>query len=524
MSLEAGHKLAHYEILEPIGKGGMGEVYRARDTKLGRDVAIKVLPEAFSQDQERLDRFRREARLLAQLNHANIATLYGLEEHDGQLFLVMELVEGETLGERIAKGPIPVDECVPLFIQIAEGLEAAHAKGIIHRDLKPANIKTGPDGKPKILDFGLAKAFVGDGETASDSSQSPTLTKGTALGAVLGTAAYMSPEQARGKPVDTRTDIWAFGCCLYEALTAAKTFEGESVTDVLAAVVKNEPLWDALPTDTPFRVRDVLRRSLQKDKRMRCHHVADARLELQDAEREPHGPVDDMAAAIEGRTPLVSFVVTALLASLVTVLVFFALGLGTPSQTRPVTRAVLPLEHELYLGLTPSLAISPDGRYGAYVVQDGDTRRLHIRSLEQGQGRSAEGSEGASSPFFSPDGRWVGFHADGSLMKVSVSGGAPTHIANVGSDFRGAQWSADGQIFFSPASGSGLSKVSAEGGTPETVTVPHPDRREKSHRGPEVLPGGKAVLFTLGSGDITSWDDGSIAVLSLDTGEYEVLV
>ena len=255
MSLEAGHKLAHYEILEPIGKGGMGEVYRASDTKLGRDVAIKVLPDEFAENEERLARFRREAKVLASLNHANIATLHGLENSGNTQFLVMEVVEGETLAERIARGPIPVDEALALFKDIAEGLEAAHVKAVVHRDLKPANIKIGPDEKPKILDFGLAKAFVGEAGAGADSSQSPTLTKGTALGAIVGTAAYMSPEQARGKAVDQRTDIWALGVCLFEALSGHKVFDGETVTDVLAAVVNHEPRWETLPRSTPTRDR-----------------------------------------------------------------------------------------------------------------------------------------------------------------------------------------------------------------------------------------------------------------------------
>ncbi len=245
MVLESGSRLGHYEILEPLGVGGMGEVYRARDTKLGRDVAIKVLPEPFSRDKERLARFEREARLLAQLNHANIATLHGFEESDGQPFLVMELVEGETLAQRIARGAIPIDEAIPLFIEIAEGLEAAHEKGIIHRDLKPANVKISPDGKPKILDFGLAKAFAQDEDVSAEMSQSPTLTRGTALGVIMGTAAYMSPERARGKKLDKRTDVWAFGCCLYEALTGRKVFEAEDVSLTLAEVMKSEPQWDA---------------------------------------------------------------------------------------------------------------------------------------------------------------------------------------------------------------------------------------------------------------------------------------
>ena len=273
-------KLGAYEVLELIGAGGMGEVYRARDTKLGREVAIKVLPEALSQDKERLARFEREAKLLASLNHPGIATLYGLEEDAGKPFLVMELVEGETLAEQIARGPISVDEALPLFIQIAEGLEAAHEKGIIHRDLKPANIKITPDNNVKILDFGLAKAFLPEDDVSAETSQSPTLTRGTALGAIMGTASYMSPEQARGKPVDKRTDVWAFGCCLYETLNAKRPFDGENITDILAAVVRAEPELEKLPSDTPAAVQRMIRRCLTKDRRQRLRDIGDARIEL----------------------------------------------------------------------------------------------------------------------------------------------------------------------------------------------------------------------------------------------------
>ncbi len=280
MPLTPGTKLGQYQVVESIGVGGMGEVYRARDTKLGRDVAIKVLPEEFARDQERLERFEREARLLAQVNHPNIATLHGLEEHDEQLCIIMELVEGETLAERIAKGRIPLDEAIPLFIQIAEGMGAAHEKGIVHRDLKPANIKIGPDGKPKILDFGLAKAFAPDDDPSAGTSQSPTLTKGTALGAIMGTASYMSPEQAKGKEVDKRTDIWAFGCVLYEMLTGKKVFPGESAAEALAAVIRAEPDFKELPSETPSAIRRVLRRCLTKDVRDRLADIADARIEI----------------------------------------------------------------------------------------------------------------------------------------------------------------------------------------------------------------------------------------------------
>ena len=287
MRLSEGARLGTYEILAPLGAGGMGEVYRARDSKLGREVAVKVLREELSRDKERLSRFEREAKLLAQVNHANIATLYGLEEHDGQQFLVMELVEGETLAERIARGPIPIDEAIPLFIQLSEGLEAAHEKGIVHRDLKPANIKIGLDDKPKILDFGLAKAFVGDMETDTASSQSPTLTKGTALGTIMGTASYMSPEQARGKVADKRADIWAFGVVLYEVLTGRRLFAGDTVSDVLAAVLTRAPDLDALPRDTPSRIRHLLSRCLEKDPKRRLRDIGEAQIAMTDALASP---------------------------------------------------------------------------------------------------------------------------------------------------------------------------------------------------------------------------------------------
>ena len=288
MALATGTRLGQYEILDAIGAGGMGEVYRARDTKLGREVAIKVPPDELSRDAERRARFEREAKLLAALNHPSIATLHGLEGAENRQFLVMELVEGDTLAERVAQGSLPAKEALPLFIHIAEGLEAAHEKGILHRDLKPANIKIKPDGKPKILDFGLAKLndSEAEGAVASD-SKSPTLTRNTALGAILGTAAYMSPEQARGKRVDRRTDIWAFGCCLYESLTGKRTFDGETVPDTLSAVLGKEPDWSKLPSSTPRRVRTLLSRALRKKIRLRLQHIGDARVELLDAIQEP---------------------------------------------------------------------------------------------------------------------------------------------------------------------------------------------------------------------------------------------
>ncbi len=287
MSLTSGTKLSSYEILDPIGAGGMGEVYRARDTKLGREVAVKVLPEAFAQNEERLARFEREARLLASLNHPNIATLYGFEQSNGVQFLVMELADGETLAERLRRGPIPIEDAFPIFKQIAEALEAAHEKGIIHRDLKPANIKVSSEDKVKVLDFGLAKAMSED-PVKSELSESPTITRdATATGVILGTAAYMSPEQARGKTVDKRTDIWAFGCCLYEALTGRMVFQGDTLSDTIAGILERDPDWKALPESTTPGVRVVLRRCLQKDANRRLHDIADARIEMEEALTEP---------------------------------------------------------------------------------------------------------------------------------------------------------------------------------------------------------------------------------------------
>jgi len=521
MSLAAGTRLGPYEIGSPIGVGGMGEVYRARDTKLKREVAIKVLPEAFARDAERRKRFEREAQVVASLNHPNIATLYGFEEADGRLFLVMELVEGETLEERLARGRLHVDEALPIFEQIAEGLASAHAKGIIHRDLKPANIKIRSDGTVKILDFGLAKALAGETADSVEASQSPTLTKGTALGAILGTAPYMSPEQARGKAVDKRTDIWAFGCCLYETLSGQRPFSGDTVSDTIARILQTEPELDALPAETPVALRRLLRRCLAKDPTRRVHDIADARIEIHEAGAEAP---ESVGAPPTARTT--SLVVTAVAAALLSGAVVWWLTHSEPLPPAPVTHAVIPYppETELRTTFTPSLAISPDGRRVAYrVTKDGQTL-IYLRSLDEREGRPLAGTERGRMPFFSPDGQWLAFQGDTELMKISVTGGAPFLIAEIGNpELRGASWSSDGTIFFSGQS-AGLSRVSGEGGLVEKVTVPERERGEKSHRYPHVLPGGKAVLFTLGTGDIDLFDDASIAVLSLATGDYRVVL
>jgi len=513
MSLASGTRLGPYEILSPIGKGGMGEVYRARDTKLGREVAIKVLPEEFAQDDERLARFEREAKLLASLNHPNIASIYGLEESDGVKALVLELVEGPTLADRIAEGPIPVEEALPIARQIAEALEAGHEAGVIHRDLKPANIKLKEDGTVKVLDYGLAKALEGETPTGTDSklSQSPTLTRhGTQVGVILGTAAYMSPEQAKGKRVDRRADVWAFGCVLFEAIVGRKAFDGESVTDVLANVIHKDVPWAQLPADAPWRVRDVLRRCLEKDPRLRFHEVADARIELL---------ADDPTSEVRSSASKSWFFAVGLIGALVGLSVAALVLRGKTAPSTDVQRFVItppPTEPPLELK-TPM--ISPDGRRIVYIgVLDSD-QRLYLRELSELGSRPLEGTEGANSPFFSPDGLWVGFFAGGKIKKVSILGGAPIDICNVYAGGPGGSWTPDDTIWFSGNWISGFLEVSAEGGEPVRVTTPDRERGEIGHWWPDFLPDGKTALFTVFT------DEGSHQIAALDrkTGAWEHL-
>ena len=393
MPLAAGIKLGTYEITAAIGAGGMGEVYQAHDSKLGRDVAIKVLPEAFAHDADRLARFQREAKMLAALNHPNIATIYGLEHSNGTHYLVMELVSGENLAERVKReGAVPVEESLAIAKQIAEALETAHEKGIIHRDLKPANVKVTPEGKVKVLDFGLAKAFAGDGAT-EDPTNSPTLSMAATMhGVILGTAAYMSPEQARGKAVDKRTDIWAFGCVLYELLTGKQAFHGEDVTDILAAVVRAEPDWQALPETTPPAIRTLLRRCLRKDRRQRISDATDVRIEIEDAIAAPKESSVTQAAPVS--TSKLPWAVAAALAVVAAVALW-----GWLQSTRPVERPLVRLDVDL--GADVSLGspygadaiLSPDGTRLVYVSQG----RLFTRQLDQPQATELAGTEGAVS-------------------------------------------------------------------------------------------------------------------------------
>jgi eukaryotic-like serine/threonine-protein kinase len=524
--LTPGTKLGPYEITGAIGAGGMGEVYEARDAKLGRNVAIKVLPAAFTNDPERLSRFQREARMLAALNHPNIATIYGLEQSDGVTCLVMELISGETLADRIKReGPVPVEEALAMAKQIAEALEAAHENGIIHRDLKPANIKLTPESKVKVLDFGLAKAFAGDG-ASSDPSESPTLSAApTMQGVILGTAAYMSPEQARGRAVDKRADIWAFGCVLYELLTGKQAFHGETVTDIIAKILQSEPGWQALPPNTPVKIRDLLRRCLQKDKTLRLRDAGDVRIEIQDALTAPATAEPQTASIAKplGQRVMpwaVAFTAGLIVASLA---VWNLKPRPAPAPSAPVSRSVFSLPPGDRLARTdlPAVALSPDGSHMVYVAGRGSTHQLYLRAVDGFEAKPMPGTEGAVAPFFSPDGQWIGFFAESKLKKISINGGAPVSVCaaplGIGAS---ASWGTDGTIVFQYLTSGALWQVSAAGGTPKRLNTL--DKGELSSRWPEFLPGAKALLFAANT--VIGWSTPQLALYRLDTGERRTLI
>jgi serine/threonine protein kinase/Tol biopolymer transport system component len=519
MPLPAGTKLGTYEVVAPIGAGGMGEVYRAHDTKLGRDVAIKVLPDAFAHDPERLSRFRREAQLLAALNHSNIATIFGLEDSKGTSYLVMELVPGETLAQRIKRdGAVPIEESLTIAKQIAEALEAAHEKSIIHRDLKPENVKLTPEGKVKVLDFGLAKAFAGDTST-EDIGNSPTLSMAATMqGLILGTAAYMSPEQAKGKAVDKRTDVFAFGAVLYELLTGKQAFHGEDVGDILATVVKTDPDWNLLPEATPLAIRKLLRHCLQKDKRFRLRDAGDAQIEIQEAIAAPKD-----SGATQAAPTSMSKLPWAVAAVLVVLLGVTSWALWR--STRPVEQPLRPLVRlDVDLGPDVSLGslygtdatISPDGSRIVYVSQG----RLFIRRLDQPNATELAGTQGAYEPFFSPDGQWVAFFTTGKLQKISVEGGSAITLCDA-TNGTGGSWGEDGNIIAALSFTGGLSRIPSAGGPPTPVT--DLQSGEFAHRWPQILPEGKAVLFTAGAAAV-SFDGANIVVMSLADHRRKTLV
>jgi eukaryotic-like serine/threonine-protein kinase len=514
---EIGQSLSHYSIVEKIGKGGMGEVFRAKDQKLGRDVAIKVLPEEFAKDADRVARFQREAKLLASLNHPNIAAIHGLEESGGTNFLVLELVEGETLAGQIKRGPIPVEESLKLALQIAEALEAAHEKGVIHRDLKPANIKVTPDGKVKVLDFGLAKAFAGD-QADLNLSNSPTLTRSPTLsdaatqqGVILGTAAYMSPEQARAKAVDKRADIWAFGCVLYEMLTGRGAFQGEDVSEILASVIKADVNLDRLPATLHPRVHEVITRSLQKDLKKRYPDIADVRYEIEQALADPGGVLVRPVASVEPRKKLRTILPWAAITLILLITAGVAVWKLKPSEPRQIMRSEYSLpEGQQFNNLTASLlAISPDGRRYVFVTAEG----LYLRSLDEFNAKLIAGTgTNPANPFFSPDGKWVGYCsvADSKLKKIAISGGAPVTLCDV-SVMPGGSWGADDKIAYADYP-KGIYRISANGGTPEVIV------KEVGYH-PQLLPDGKSVLFTSGNPPYPY----KIVVQSLQSGERKEL-
>ncbi len=506
MALQPGTTVGVYEVLSAIGAGGMGEVYKARDTKLDRDVALKILPDAFVNDPERLARFQREAKVLASLNHPNIAAIYGLEESGDSPALVLEYVPGPTLQDRIAKGPIPLDEALPIARQIAEALEAAHEQGIIHRDLKPANVKVKDDGTVKVLDFGLAKA-LGPDLSDTEAANSPTMTMtaaATKMGVIMGTAAYMSPEQAKGRQVDKRADIWAFGVVLYEMLTGRQAFGGTDISETLAAVLRQEMDWTDLPSDTPHSVRRLLRRCLERDHKRRLPEIGTARLEIDETDAAPEPFAGDSTARVAQPTlwqrPV--SVAAIVLGSAV------ILGLAVWTMTRPlqsdlrITRFRIPFEAGALPGVSgPLLALSPDGTTLVYAARnEGGTLQLFRSRMDQLDAEPIADTEGASNPFFSPDGTWVGFRGDGNAIKKVALAGGPVVTISEASGFRGATWGPDDTIIFGAGVGGGLSRVSADGGEPEAITTPDTDAGEVQHRWPQLLPGGNAVLFSVWSG------------------------
>ena len=502
-----GKTLAHYEIVGELGRGGMGEVYRAIDTKLKREVAIKVLPEEFAQDRERLARFEREAQILASLNHPNIATIHGIEDADGVKALVLELVEGPTLADRIAQGPILIEEVLAIARQIADALEAAHEAGVIHRDLKPPNVKLRDDGTVKVLDFGLAKALASDAAGAHLSESPTRLRQGsggaspvTSTGIILGTPAYMSPEQARGKPLDKRTDIWSYGCVLYELLTGRAAFHGETLSDTLSSILERDPDWSALPPAAPKNLKTLLRRCLQKQTTRRLRDMGDARIELE----ETFDDVTEATTKEASRGTMLPWGLAAVLAVAVAVL-----SIVTPveSPTRMVRTAIpLPPAQQVTAQIGLPLAMAPDGRRLAYTANEAGTTGLFVRDLDEADVRAVPETDGARYPFFSPDSEWLGYWAAGRLYRVLATGGPPLPIGEAPEPEFGAAWGPDETIIF--ANASELLRIPATGGVAAPLGT---DNDTAGARWPQFLPDGGLLAVR----------DGSIVRLELKTMTFQ---
>ncbi|MDO8631614.1 MAG: protein kinase, partial [Phycisphaerales bacterium] len=521
MTLSSGATLGPYSIVAPLGAGGMGEVYRARDSRLDRDVAIKVLPEAFARDPERMARFQREAKVLASLNHPNIAGIYGFEEVEGNRFLVMELVEGATLADRLHDGALPVEDALTINRQIAEALEAAHERGIIHRDLKPANVKITPDGAVKVLDFGLAKAMAAEDRSSTEIVNSPTITADyTRPGVILGTAAYMSPEQARGRPLDRRTDIWSFGCVLYECLGGCRPFQGETATDLIAKILEREPDWDALRDDTPPNVRMLLQRCMQKDRKQRLRDIGEAWVVLDGALAGDFSvvglaPVRSLPTWRRALPWLVCAILVTALAGL---------WLSTRPAKQAVMRFTVTIPESQALTAIPGMMmdVSPDGTRIVFVGRNESGRQLYLRHIHQLDATPLANTDDSFCPFFSPDGEWIAFDQKGKLRKISVLGGPATTICEA-ADVRGGSWGVDGTIVFAPNRQSGIWRVPAAGGEPAKLTDAEASETTPSHRWPRMLPDGKTALFTATAKN-SDYSDAKIVALSLETLKQKVVI
>jgi len=532
MHIQPGTRLGPYQVESALGAGGMGEVYRARDTRLNRNVAIKSLPATFAHDPERVARFKREAQLLAALNHPHIAGIHGLEEFDGAQYLVLELVEGGTLADRLARGPLELAEALKIAKEVIDALEAAHDKGIVHRDLKPGNIALTADGQVKVLDFGLARFEAGEAGSSIELTNSPTLAfAGTQAGVILGTAAYMSPEQAKGRAVDKRSDVWAFGCVFFEMLTGRKAFEGEDVSDTLASILRAEPDWTALPSEVPPAIRTLIKRCLDKDRRSRIPDLSVVRFMLADGSSADSQAAASTASA--GSTParaaarpIVPWLVAAVLAiGLAGVVTLWAPWTKAPARTPVRVSAEIGANASLVGGGPGATTVlSSDGQMLAYSASPEVTEptRIYVRRLDQLQASMLSGTEGGMAPFFSPDGQWIGFFSGGKLKKVAVAGGAAVTLCDA-PNARGGSWADDGTIVFQPENvpGSELKRVSAAGGTPSTL-APLMDG-ETMQRWPQMLPGSKAVLYSSLGANTGTWETAEVVVRSLADGKRKVL-
>src|SRR5262245_25864345 len=527
MPFASGSRLGPYEILSALGAGGMGEVYKARDTKLNRDVALKILPPEFALDADRLARFKREAQVLASLDHPNIGAIYGFEDSEDVHALVLQLVEGTTLADRIAQGPVPFEEALLIARQIAEALEAAHEKGIIHRDLKPANIKVTQAGNVKVLDFGLAKLLDADAASTSQSrvhshgvTHSPTITTPamTQLGVILGTAAYMSPEQAKGRPADKRSDIWAFGCVLFEMLSGKRAFEGEDVSDTLAAVLRSAPDWDVLPVPTPPAIVRVLHRCLEKDPKRRLRDIGDVQILSEEVSSLALSPLPQKPSRLLGGRTALATVAVALLVSMAAVawLVMTTRLSRVPALVERFELTTPRNASFTFNPTGPNVVISPDGSQIVYHVQSAGHIQLALRPLDRLEQTLIAGSDLGLFPAFSPDGRQLAFVIRRKLMKVALSGGPAVALSDLSGDPHGLSWGPNDTIVFSERD-RGLIKVAGSGGKSEAIAAPESAKGELQFSSPEILPDGKNVLFVITPTEGTP-NDARLAVRGLAPG------